>query len=84
MQLDRDDLIDGLRDVIRGAREQGITGVSIRIVGGAALRLAHFDRDTTSDIDAQIEPIDRLAPIIEAIARNHGWPTDWLNNKAAM
>jgi hypothetical protein len=84
VQLDRQDLIDGLREVVRAAHEQGITGASIRIVGGAALRLAHFDRDTTSDIDAQIEPMDRLEPIIEGIARKRGWRSDWLNNKAVM
>ena len=84
MQLDRQDLIDGLREVVRAAHEKGITGVSIRIVGGAALRLAHFDRDTTADIDAQIEPMDRLMPIIEAIARDRGWSSDRLNNKAVM
>jgi len=84
MQLHRQDLIDGLREVVRAARENGIAGVSIRIVGGAALRLAHFERDTTADIDAQIEPMDRLEPIIESIARNRGWRNDWLNNKAVM
>jgi hypothetical protein len=84
MQLDRQDLIDGLRQVIRDAHEKGITGVSIRIVGGAALRLAHFDRDTTADIDAKIEPMDQLMPIIEGIAQDRGWRKDWLNNKAVM
>jgi hypothetical protein len=84
MQLGRQDLIDGLREVVRAAHDSGITGVSIRIVVGAALRLAYFDRDTTADIDAQIEPMDRLEPIIESIARAHGWRNDWLNNKAAM
>lgn len=84
MQLDRDDLINGLREVVRQATERGLTRVSIRIVGGAALRLAHFDRGTTADIDAQIEPMESLAPIVANIARDRGWPADWLNDKAAM
>ena len=84
MQLDRQDLIDGLSEVIRRAHAQGIRGASIRIVGGAALRLAHFDRDTTADIDAQIEPVAAITPIVEAIARDRGWQPDWLNNQAAM
>jgi hypothetical protein len=84
MQLGRQDLIDGLREVVRAAHDNGITGVSIRIVGGAALRLAYFDRDTTADIEAQIEPMDRLEPIIKSIARDRGWRNDWLNNKAVM
>ncbi|MDQ1546592.1 MAG: hypothetical protein QOH69_1496 [Actinomycetota bacterium] len=82
MLLDRQDLIDGLREVVRLAHEQGITGVSIRIVGGAALRLAYFERKTTADIDDQIEPVAQIMPIIEQIALDRGWPTDWLNNKA--
>ncbi len=84
MQLDRQDLINGLSELVREAHTRGLTGVSIRIVGGAALRLAHFDRATTSDIDAQIEPLEPLVPLIQQIARNRGWPVDWLNNKAVM
>jgi hypothetical protein len=84
MRLDRQDLIDGLRELVQRASDQGIAGVAIRIVGGAALRLAHFDRATTADIDAQITPLAPLTPIIEDIARDRGWPTDWLNNKAVM
>ena len=82
MQLDRDDLIDGLREVVRQTHLRGIRGVSIRIVGGAALRLAYFERATTADIDAQIEPIGQITPIIEQIALDRGWPSDWLNNEA--
>jgi hypothetical protein len=81
MQLSRQDLVDGLRELIRRADTAGVTGVSIRIVGGAALRLAYFERPTTADIDAQIEPLDRLAPIIADVARDRGWPPNWLNNE---
>ena len=84
MQLDRQDLIYGLSELVRKARTNGLTGISIRIVGGAALRLGHLDRATTSDIDARIEPLEPLVPIIEEIARDRGWPVDWLNNKAVM
>jgi hypothetical protein len=82
LQLDRHDLIDGLRELVHQTHEQGISGVSIRIVGGAAIRLAYFERATTADIDAQIEPIAQITPIIEQIALERGWPNDWLNNEA--
>lgn len=49
MQLHRQDLIGGLRGVVRSAHENGMTGVSIRIVNGVALSLAHFERDTAAD-----------------------------------
>ena len=84
MELDRQDLIDGLREVVRRAHAQGVRGVSIKIVGGAALRLAHFDRETTADIDAQITPLATITPIVAAIARDRGWQADWLNDQAAM
>ncbi|MGV8912622.1 MAG: hypothetical protein ACOH14_08415 [Rhodoglobus sp.] len=84
MQLERDDLIEGLRDLVRAVQHRQLSQVSIRIVGGAALRLAHFDRDTTADIDARIHPIEQLLPIIAEIATTRGWPQDWLNNSAAI
>jgi hypothetical protein len=51
-------------------------------VGGVGLRLAYFDRATTADIDAQIEPIAQITPIVEQIALERGWPSNWLNNEA--
>jgi hypothetical protein len=80
--LDRDDLIDGLRELIQRARDRGLGPVSIRIIGGAALRLAYFDRTTTVDIDATITPFDDLKPIVEQISHERGWPVNWLNDEA--
>jgi len=82
--LDRDDLVSGLAEVLRRARLAGIVGVSIRIVGGAALRLSYFDRAMTADIDARIEPIDPLLPLVREIAAERGWPEDWLNDRASQ
>lgn len=80
--LDRDDLIAGLREVIERAHRRGIGPVSIRIIGGAALRLAYFERATTVDIDARIDPAGELTSIIDEIAAERGWPADWLNSEA--
>ncbi|HEY1530250.1 MAG TPA: hypothetical protein VGF80_05505 [Galbitalea sp.] len=82
--LDREDLIEGLRELIKRAHAAGLADVSIRIVGGAAIRLAHFERATTADIDAQIKPLDQIVPIAKEIALERGWPADWLNDKATM
>ncbi|AZZ56903.1 hypothetical protein [Rathayibacter iranicus] len=49
--LDRSDLLAGLRDLVallHEAREEA----GIRLVGGAALALRHFDRATTQDLDS--------------------------------
>ncbi|RZT64362.1 hypothetical protein EV140_0607 [Microcella alkaliphila] len=82
--LDRDDIISALSELIARARDAGVTGVTIEIIGGAALRLGYFDRRTTVDIDARISDEAALAPHVRAIARERGWPDDWLNTKAAL
>ncbi|WP_156401664.1 hypothetical protein [Agromyces sp. Soil535] len=47
----RDDLIDGLRDLVRELRVAG-QPTGLRIIGGCALALRHYERQTTVDIDA--------------------------------
>lgn len=83
-RLDRDDLIAGLRDLAARARRAGLASITIELIGGAALRLAYFDRATTVDIDARLSPQHELAPIIHEIARDRGWPTNWINSDAVQ
>lgn len=80
--LDRDDLISGLRAVVERAHQRGLGPISIRIIGGAAIRLAHFERATTVDIDARIDPNGSLSELIDEIAAERQWPNDWLNSAA--
>lgn len=80
--LDSDDLVDGLRELILRVREAGLRGVSVQIIGGAALKLAYFDRAITVDIDARISPTAEIVAIAEVVAAELGWPNDWLNNSA--
>lgn len=80
--LDNDDIIDGLRELIAGAKAANLTGLSVQIIGGAALKLAYFDRAITVDIDARLHPSSELLALAETIATAHGWPDDWLNDKA--
>jgi len=84
VRLDRDDLIDGLRDVVARARREGLAGVTIEIIGGAALRLAYIERATTVDIDARLAPEAQLAPIIREIAAERAWPENWVNGDAEL
>lgn len=81
-RLEREDIIWGLREVVRRSRAAGIVGARVYIVGGAALRLAHFDRPATADIDARIEHASQLQPIIDEVADERGWARDWLNSAA--
>lgn len=84
MALERDDIVDGLRELAKRVASSGMTGVSIRIVGGAALRLAYFERQLTVDIDARIEPYEQIRPLVLQIARERNWPDDWLNDEAKI
>lgn len=81
-QLDRDDLIRGLNAVIAKLRATG-QPAGIRIIGGAAIALRYFDRDTTSDVDARLQPEAPILAIAVEVAGENNWPSDWLNSNAA-
>lgn len=80
--LERDDLINGLRLVAAKLHARRQTA-GIRIVGGAALALRYFDRRTTFDIDADLCPEQPVLDAALEVARDRGWPPDWLNSHAA-
>ena len=79
--LTREDLIDGLRELVAGLCQNG-NPVGIRLVGGAALALRYFDRRTTQDLDIlHVNPGSDSDVIREAdrIAEQKGWSRDWVN-----
>jgi Nucleotidyltransferase of unknown function (DUF6036) len=81
--FDRELLEEGLRQLVSRLQESG-TRSGIRIVGGAALALRYFERDTTVDIDAHfVGSAATVEAAAIAIAHANNWPEDWLNNKAA-
>lgn len=82
-KLDREDLIHGINSLITKLHDSG-EPAGIRIVGGAALALRYFDRRTTSDIDAHLHPEGSILDFAIDVAREVGWPEDWLNSNAAM
>ena len=52
--LTRDDMIEGLRELVRELHDRGESG-GVRIVGGAAMLLRYYgDRRVTPDIDAKV------------------------------
>lgn len=81
--LTRDDMIEGLRELVRELHARGEAG-GVRIVGGAAMLLRYYgERRVTPDIDAKLHPEAPAIRIAEDIARRRGWNDDWLNAKAA-
>ena len=88
VRLDRGDLIAGLRELVARVEREGLTGVSIEIIGGAALRLAYIERATTVDIDARLEQISGVILQLDdsKVPRNirkgaRDVVDDWLLNK---
>lgn len=79
--LDRDDLIEALRDLVVELRAAG-EPVGLRIVGGAALALRHYERSSTADVDALHVRPGADAAVAEAADRvgiRRGWERGWLN-----
>ena len=81
--LSRDDLERGLQLVVAELRDRGMSA-NVRIVGGAALALRYYDRESTYDIDIAVNLSESdLAEVAEAVAAEQGWSADWLNSAAA-
>src|SRR4051812_14920013 len=79
----RADLERGLRLVVAELRRRGMSA-NVRIVGGAAMALRYYDRESTQDVDIAVNLSDSdLADISATIARAQGWSADWLNSAAA-
>lgn len=78
--LSREDILRGLGRLDEIAREAGKV-VEIAIYGGAALSLAFDMRVTTRDVDAVMRgATDFVRTAAARIAREQGWPRDWLND----
>jgi hypothetical protein len=77
----RESLIDALRELVTELQTRG-RPIGLRIVGGSALALRYFDRDSTTDIDAlHVSPgtDDEVSDAVRAISLRRGWPDDWFN-----
>lgn len=79
--LTRPDLIDALRDLIAELKTSG-EAVGLRLVGGGAIALRYFERESTRDIDAfhpRPGTDELVSRAVHAVARRRGWDSDWLN-----
>lgn len=79
--LERADIVAALRDLADELRADG-GSARVRLVGGAALALRYFDRQSTSDLDAvAVGAADDKAVAAAAarVAARRSWPPNWLN-----
>lgn len=82
--LSRDEIIDGLRELVSRLRATGHPA-RIQIVGGAAIALSiDEDRPPTADVDGPISPPIVVSAIAIDIATERNWPSDWVNDKAKI
>lgn len=80
MRLDQAAIARGLQKIDRRARAAGVV-VDLAVYGGAALALAFNLRETTRDVDAVVRGApDFLRSAAADVAREEGWPPDWLND----
>lgn len=78
--LDKSAIARGLRQIDRRARAAGVI-VDLSVYGGAALALAFNLRESTRDVDAVVRGApDFLRAAVAEIAKEEGWPPDWLND----
>jgi hypothetical protein len=82
--LSRQDIIGALTRLGQLAAADGCT-LRLVLVGGAAMVLGYDARESTQDVDAMFLPPPE-AGVVRAwsaiIARENGWPEDWLNDAA--
>lgn len=79
----KDDLERLLDKFTRELDGAGVKG-SIFLVGGAALSLYYFDRDTTRDIDAALPHDERVLSVILKIAKEENLAENWINADATQ
>lgn len=79
--LDRDDLVGALRELVAELHAAGETA-GLRVVGGAAIALRHFNRRSTADLDAlHVRPGSdaAVAAAADRVGARRGWEAGWLN-----
>jgi hypothetical protein len=83
-EFTRDEMIDGLRDLVSRLRGTGQPS-RIQIVGGAAIALTlNEHRSATADIDGPVSPPEVVLAVAGTIAAERNWRDDWLNDAAAQ
>lgn len=80
LQLSREQILQGLRDIDEEARSRGVL-IDLAVYGGAAMALAFDLRQATKDVDAVVRGSpDLVREVVRRIALDRGWPEDWLND----
>lgn len=82
--LDRNEIVSALLRLGELAAAEG-ESIELVVVGGAAMVLAYSARASTRDVDAIFlapPPAHKIRSWATSVARERGWPDDWLNDGA--
>lgn len=80
--FERADLLEALTSLATAVAAEEAT-VTLKVVGGAALAIAHMDRAATTDIDAMLYgDADVVRKHATRIANERHWDPAWLNDAA--
>lgn len=78
--LRKEQIVQALDKLSVKLGEAEIHGAELRIVGGAALVLAHDLRESTKDVDAHLHPQEEARRIAKVVGEELGLPDGWLND----
>lgn len=81
--FDKERLEQLLEEFLKELNNRGVKG-TIFLVGGAALSLYYFERDSTKDIDAGLPSDPRILEVIKEISIREKLPSNWINSDASM
>jgi hypothetical protein len=82
--ITRQEIVGALERLGQLAEARGIK-IELALVGGALMVLAFGVRDSTRDVDAVVVAPNEtrmVRELAEIVARERGWPVDWLNDGA--
>ena len=80
----RKEIAEGIERLGQLAFESGIK-IELILVGGALMVLRFRARESTRDVDVAIvapTEVQKVRELARAVATEHGWPEDWLNDGA--
>lgn len=79
IQFDRDAITAALKRMGELASREGYL-LELSVFGGAALALAYNLRVGTGDVDAVSADAALMRRLAAGVAKENGWPEDWLND----